>query len=254
MTRNIISLILFLRWSQGTLGGDDVVQEPKILWKPKASSADMNCSHKKGISYYQMYWYRQRPGETMRLIVFTVANSKPEFGDVDENKFEAHKSDAESGSLTVKDLEPEDGAIYFCSQKHLMKPMMNTLLSVSVSLLMLTAACLGKTVDQTPDNLIKNQDESAVIICAHDIPSYNQILWYKQSQDTSGLKLMGYLYFKDETKESEFTNKIKLEGDAQKKGNLSINSLRLNDSAVYFCAAYYTVFTITSDSYKNLLF
>ena len=78
-------------FSTGTMGGDDVVQEPTILWKPKASSADMNCTHNKGISYYQMYWYRQRPGETMSLIVFTVANSKPEFGDVKENKFEAHK-------------------------------------------------------------------------------------------------------------------------------------------------------------------
>jgi len=75
----------------------------------------MNCTHTKGAAYYQMYWYRQRTGETMRLIVFTMANSKPEFGEVDENKFEAHKSVAESGSLTVKDLEPGDGAIYFCS-------------------------------------------------------------------------------------------------------------------------------------------
>ncbi|KAK7141940.1 hypothetical protein R3I94_011587 [Phoxinus phoxinus] len=114
MSRNMISLILFLHWSQGTMGGEDVVQEP-ILWEPKASSADMNCTHNKGLSYYQMYWYRQRPGETMRLIVYMVANSKPEFGEVDENKFKAHKSDAESGSLTVKDLEPEDSAIYFCS-------------------------------------------------------------------------------------------------------------------------------------------
>ncbi|KAK7141939.1 hypothetical protein R3I94_011586 [Phoxinus phoxinus] len=131
--------------------------------------------------------------------------------------------------------------------------MMNTFLSVSASLLMLTASCLGKTVDQTPANLIQNQDGSAEIICTHNIPSYDRILWYKQSQDTSGLKLMGYLYYKDETKESEFENKIKLEGDAQKDCTLTINSLTVTDSAVYFCAAYYTVFTITSHSYKNLI-
>ncbi|KAK2878614.1 hypothetical protein Q8A67_019405 [Cirrhinus molitorella] len=110
MTRGIIALILFLHWSQGT-----VVQKPEILREPKSSSASLNCTHNKGISYYQMYWYRQRPGETMRLIVFTVASSKPDFGDVDEKKFDAQKSDAKSGSLTVKDLEPEDSAIYFCA-------------------------------------------------------------------------------------------------------------------------------------------
>ncbi|KAK9960005.1 hypothetical protein ABG768_010086 [Culter alburnus] len=115
MTRAIISLILFLHWSQGAMGGDDVVQEPKILWEPKGSSAYMNCTHYKEISYQQMYWYRQRPGETMRLIVLTIAGSDPDFGDVDKDKFEAHKSVADRGSLVVKDLEPEDSAIYFCS-------------------------------------------------------------------------------------------------------------------------------------------
>ncbi len=51
----------------------------------------------------------------MRLIVFTVANSEPDFGDVDKNKFEPQKSNAESGSLKVKDLETDDSAIYFCA-------------------------------------------------------------------------------------------------------------------------------------------
>jgi len=50
---------------------------------------------------------------------------------------------------------------------------------------------------------------------------------------------MGYLYY-SENKETEFENKIKLEGDAKKNGTLTIEKLRLNDSAVYFCAAYYT--------------
>uniref|UniRef100_A0A672QJ77 Ig-like domain-containing protein n=1 Tax=Sinocyclocheilus grahami TaxID=75366 RepID=A0A672QJ77_SINGR len=97
------------------MGGDDVVQEPKIIWEPKNGSTTLNCKHNKGISYYQMYWYRQRPGETMRLIVFTTTGSKPDFGDVDEKKFEAQKSDAESGSLKVKDLEPDDSGTYFCA-------------------------------------------------------------------------------------------------------------------------------------------
>ncbi len=101
--------------STGTEGGDDVIQEPKIIWEPKNGSASLSCRHNKDITYRQMYWYRQRPGETMRLIVFTVAGSEPDFGDVDKNKFETQKRDAQSGYLKVKDLETDDSAIYFCA-------------------------------------------------------------------------------------------------------------------------------------------
>uniref|UniRef100_A0A673IBP1 Ig-like domain-containing protein n=1 Tax=Sinocyclocheilus rhinocerous TaxID=307959 RepID=A0A673IBP1_9TELE len=109
-----------------------------------------------------------------------------------------------------------------------------------------TVACLGKTVLQTPDDLLKKQDESAVITCTHKIQSYNQILWYKQSQDSLGLKLIGNLYVESKNKEPGFENKINLEGDGRNKGILTISNLTLTDSAVYFCAAYYTVLRITS--------
>ncbi len=97
-----------------------------------------------------------------------------------------------------------------------------------------------------PGDLLKNQDESAVITCTHSIQSYDRILWYKQSQDVLGFELMGNLYYEKPNEEPEFKNKIKLEGEAQTHGNLTISNLRLNDSAVYFCAAYYTVLRITS--------
>ncbi|KAI7804713.1 hypothetical protein IRJ41_016951, partial [Triplophysa rosa] len=111
----IISLILLLQWSQGSAGASDVEQEPKILWRQISGSATMNCTHNKGINYYQMYWYRQRPGETMRLIVFTSTSAKADFGDDEKNKFDVHKSAAEFGSLTVKHLNSNDSGMYFCS-------------------------------------------------------------------------------------------------------------------------------------------
>ena len=98
----------------------------------------------------------------------------------------------------------------------------------------------AKTVLQRPDDLIKNQNESAVIVCSHSIQYYDRMLWYKQSQDMPGLKLMGYLYV-GENIEPEFKDKIKLEGNAKRNGTLTINNLTPQDSAVYFCAAYYTV-------------
>lgn len=73
----------------------------------------MNCSHTKGSGYYQMYWYRQLPGEGMKQVVYTTSSSKPEYsGDFSEDKFSAKKTVVESGSFTVKKLEAGDSSRY----------------------------------------------------------------------------------------------------------------------------------------------
>lgn len=59
--------------------------------------------------------------------------------------------------------------------------------------------------------------------CVHDVTDYNVILWYCQ-RDGREYTLMGYLL------ESYETN-------ANQQNSLTINSLNLNDSGVYFCAA-----------------
>ncbi len=99
----------------------------------------------------------------------------------------------------------------------------------------ITAACFGKTVFQSPGDLIKNKDESAVIICTHNIPSYERIL-----------RFMWFLNLEYDNPELELKRKMKLDGDGRNNGTLTISNLKLNDSAVYFCAAYYTVLRITS--------
>uniref|UniRef100_A0A3B4XCS1 Ig-like domain-containing protein n=1 Tax=Seriola lalandi dorsalis TaxID=1841481 RepID=A0A3B4XCS1_SERLL len=79
-------------------------------------NATIHCNHTKGINYFQMYWYRQVPGENIKLIVFTTT-AKPDhdFGDFDKKKFSATKPDAESGTFTVENLEPGDQGLYFCA-------------------------------------------------------------------------------------------------------------------------------------------
>ena len=99
----------------GLTDGSDVKQTD-ILWKDKGDSATMNCSHTKTASYFQMYWYRQLPGQTMRQIVFTTENTNPNFEpEFSKEKFSATKPDAFTGTFTVKNLEPGDKGLYFCS-------------------------------------------------------------------------------------------------------------------------------------------
>uniref|UniRef100_A0A8C7SGZ2 Ig-like domain-containing protein n=1 Tax=Oncorhynchus mykiss TaxID=8022 RepID=A0A8C7SGZ2_ONCMY len=93
----------------------EVTQTPTILWGPKDSDAQINCSHTKGATYNQMYWYRQLPGEGMKQVVYTSSYSDPEYGDFREDKYPTVKAVAESGSFTVKKLEAGDSGMYFCA-------------------------------------------------------------------------------------------------------------------------------------------
>uniref|UniRef100_A0A9J8C8B2 Ig-like domain-containing protein n=1 Tax=Cyprinus carpio carpio TaxID=630221 RepID=A0A9J8C8B2_CYPCA len=101
-------------------GISDVSQVPSVLMAVKGNDAQLNCTHKKDFTFNQMYWYRQRPGQTMTLIVFTsTLNSKHDYGESDPNKFPVIKTVQESGSLTVNNVESDDSAVYFCSvSKH----------------------------------------------------------------------------------------------------------------------------------------
>lgn len=95
-----------------------VTQYPETTWSNVSKSAAMNCSHNKDAGHNQMYWYRQRPGETMSLIVYTV-NGQSDYGGAPATKYSAIKDKIESGALTVNNLQLEDSGVYFCAvSKH----------------------------------------------------------------------------------------------------------------------------------------
>ncbi|CAI5695671.1 unnamed protein product [Oreochromis niloticus] len=113
----LFTLAVFLPWQLGHVDGSDVTQTP-ILWKYQGDSATMSCNHTKGDLYFQMYWYRQLPGETMKLIVFTTRGKKDDdqdFGDFSKEKFSVTKPTADKGTFTVKNLQPNDTGWYFCA-------------------------------------------------------------------------------------------------------------------------------------------
>ena len=52
----------------------------------------------------------------MKQIVFTVANTEPDFEpDFRDERFSVTKPNAESGTFTVNKLEPGDQGWYFCA-------------------------------------------------------------------------------------------------------------------------------------------
>uniref|UniRef100_A0A3P9NUP9 Ig-like domain-containing protein n=1 Tax=Poecilia reticulata TaxID=8081 RepID=A0A3P9NUP9_POERE len=70
---------------------------------------DINDTIDKG--YNQMYWYRQRPGETMTLVVYTFQTDVGHFQssvDHDRNSF----------TLSISRLLVSDSSTYYCAARH----------------------------------------------------------------------------------------------------------------------------------------
>ncbi|KAM3594696.1 uncharacterized protein V6R79_012416 [Siganus canaliculatus] len=159
--QTLLTLSVFVLGMAGLIDGSDVNQ-PELLWEEQGKEATISCNHTKDATYYQMYWYRQLPGETMKLIVFTTLGSEDhDFGDFRKDKFSATKPDAQSGTFTVKNLLPEDNGVYFCAN---------------------------------PASIFKNPGESVTgdIKCSHNITFRDVILWYRQDENRA-LKLLGYV-------------------------------------------------------------
>ncbi|TSM77395.1 T-cell receptor beta chain V region LB2 [Bagarius yarrelli] len=150
--------------------GSDVFQKPDIIWSSPGSSAEMNCTHNKGVSYSRMYWYKQLPGQGFTLIAFTTVGAKPDYGTFSEDKYQAVKTVAESGSFTVKNLQQQDDALYLCS-------------------------LFCEDVHQSPADVLCLPEESVNLTCKHSIQNYNIIQWYQKIHGDTSLHLIGYVYY-----------------------------------------------------------
>uniref|UniRef100_UPI0037E89D30 immunoglobulin iota chain-like n=1 Tax=Semicossyphus pulcher TaxID=241346 RepID=UPI0037E89D30 len=206
----LIKLSAALLCVLGLVNGSDVIQDP-LLWTSEGQSATFTCKHTKDATYYQMYWYRQLPGETMKQIVFTSPNDKHQYEPgFSADKFPAKKDKAETGSLTVEKLLPGDSGVYYCS----------------VSQHSETGRSLSKKVDQEPSSILGSPHGSATISCNHSDSLLKVILWYQQPVGSSGLELIGYIQYTNDVLEDKFKEHFKVTGDGSKKSELHVLKLR----------------------------
>ncbi|CAK6965776.1 M1-specific T cell receptor beta chain-like [Scomber scombrus] len=215
----IIKQILFtfsilLLWTTGLIYGNDVTQT-SILWEEQGKEATMSCSHTKGDTYRYMYWYRQLPGETMKLIVFTTTTTqKHDFGEFSEEKFSATKTKPESGTFTVKKLESQDNGLYFC------------------------AVINGDDVTQTPLPW-GDEGQSATLNCRHEKGSlYYQMYWYRQ---LPGETMKQVVFTSITTQNHDFEPDFRDDRFSATKakpesGTFTLKKLRPEDNGLYFCA------------------
>lgn len=84
--RSSALMLTFTAEHTGGADGGDVDQTP-TLWKTEKDGATIDCRHRKTADYDQMYWFRQLPGEAMRLLVRTsLGINNHDFGNLGKKR------------------------------------------------------------------------------------------------------------------------------------------------------------------------
>ena len=109
----------------------------------------------------------------------------------------------------------------------------------STVLIFSIGASPSNQVHQTPPEMVVAIGSEAMVTlnCSHSIVNYNQFFWYKQRSNKQ-LELLGNLYVTNENLEKGIMD-VAMSGNAEpnKTAELRIKNIRVESSAVYFCAA-----------------
>lgn len=107
------------------------------------------------------------------------------------------------------------------------------------------------SISQTPD-VFGQLGGHVNVSCNHNDSNMYYLLWYLQTSEEKGLRLVGYLYTETYNPEADFKQRVHLSGNAKSHGFMSISQLTHKDSGVYFCALREAQCPIpTFVSYKN---
>uniref|UniRef100_A0A8C6PIY2 Immunoglobulin V-set domain-containing protein n=1 Tax=Nothobranchius furzeri TaxID=105023 RepID=A0A8C6PIY2_NOTFU len=212
------SRLLFLLHLEGIKV--QIHQTPSALIRKVGEDVQLVCSHGH-IDYRVMLWYQWLAGDlALKLIGYGYSEfrndsveetfRKSRFslaGDLSGNK-------NRSGSLFIKNLSPQEHtATYFCAARK-------------------------AQYTKHPPAPHKNHLPADCLTLAHEIPSYDTVLWYQRSPGDTALKLVAYIYYKIPKVEPPFESHFKVSGDGEKKAHLHIlNLTHSEDSGDYFGAA-----------------
>ncbi|XP_056256765.1 uncharacterized protein LOC130184768 [Seriola aureovittata] len=191
------------------------IQQIPDLHVQMGQAAKMDCSHKLHGSYYHMYWFQQLPGGGIKLIVHTLPYKPPDFGNLSQGKYSANKTVSESGSLTVKNVDPRDRGVYLCA------------VSSHSDADTCQAAPKLHTDDwhTTPPALIRSLGDKVQLVCTHGQTDYRVMLWYQQPPGQTDMKLIGYLNYYEVKMEKPYEQHFSIHGDLSQ-----VNCITLHQS------------------------
>ncbi|VTJ86855.1 Hypothetical predicted protein, partial [Marmota monax] len=107
---------LLLLWLPDAKCDIKMTQSPSSLSKSQGETMTISCQASQGISNY-LNWYQQKPGQAPKLLIYYTNHLQSGI----PSRFSGSGSGTEY-SLTIRSLEPEDFATYFCLQNDELPP------------------------------------------------------------------------------------------------------------------------------------
>uniref|UniRef100_A0ACB8EXS3 Uncharacterized protein n=1 Tax=Sphaerodactylus townsendi TaxID=933632 RepID=A0ACB8EXS3_9SAUR len=205
-TRLDDSAVYFCAMAHSGVSGQDSVSQDVSASAKVGEPVQFNCSYSGTARSIQ--WYKQSPGGHIQLIHLLFRTSSERQGDFTVSLDTAKKT----SSLYLKNTRLSDSAVYFCGMEH--------------------SGVSGQKnpVSQDPSILAK-EGEPVLLNCSYG-EAANSIHWYKQSSGGQ-IQFMAILFKTSSESHGYFVASL---DTAKKTSSVYLNSTRLSDAAVYFCA------------------
>uniref|UniRef100_A0A8C2UW49 Ig-like domain-containing protein n=1 Tax=Chinchilla lanigera TaxID=34839 RepID=A0A8C2UW49_CHILA len=107
---------LLLLWLPGVRCDIQVTQSPPLLAASVGDTVTITCRASQGVSSY-LNWFQQKPGKAPTLLIYNANNLHSGV----PSRFSGSGSGTDF-TLTIRNLQPEDIATYYCMQHNSSPP------------------------------------------------------------------------------------------------------------------------------------
>ncbi|KAI5947847.1 T cell receptor beta variable 19 [Manis javanica] len=111
MGSRLVCCVALCLLGAGTVDGG-ISQTPKYLCSKEGQDVTLRCEQ--NFNYDSMYWYRQDPGQGLRLVYYSMVENDVQKGDLHKG-YNASRKKKESFSLIVTSTQKDQTALYLCA-------------------------------------------------------------------------------------------------------------------------------------------
>ncbi|XP_012589449.1 PREDICTED: uncharacterized protein LOC101625896 [Condylura cristata] len=253
----------------GSSVAQKVTQDQPVITKQEGSTVTLNCRYETSLGTYYLYWYKELPDGKLTYLIHQPSSAK----NAQSGRYFIHLKKADKSiSFIIKRLQLDDSAKYFCGlQERTVLEKRSAMDSdeggdhVGRGIKCDTSATRAHVVCQvlptcaaskSPETRTFSEDRSGVaqkvvqdepttvqqkgfqvtLKCRYEVPwswSTYYLYWYKQLPDGKMTNVIRQYSSDNNAVKGRFSVKLQ---KADYTFPLTIKSLQLEDSAMYFCA------------------